>query len=100
MSNVVIESASAEPVDVDLIAAGDPTGDLPEFAVTLEGVTSPASGWVDGVWLTTWTDSGRLTARTPTIGAAGALTVVEGERYTLWARWGTVVKPAATIIVN
>lgn len=99
MSNVTIESASAEPVDVDLVAASDPTGDLPEFQLTTTGVSTPTGSWVDGSWLTSWT-TGRMTARTPTIGAAGTLTVVEGERYTLWVRWGTVVKKACIVTVQ
>lgn len=100
-STVVIESGSAEPVDVDITAAADPTATPPDFTVTLIPVTTPTAGWVAGSWTTTWNaTTRRLTARTPTIGAAGSLVIVEGSRYTLWIRWGTVIKPAATVIAN
>lgn len=101
VSNVVIESGSAEPVDVDLTAAADPTSTPPDFQVALTTVTTPVGAWVAGSWESSWdATTRRLTARTPTIGAAGALAVVEGSRYTLWIRWGTVIKSAATIITN
>jgi hypothetical protein len=98
--NVRIESASAEPIDVTLIAAIDPTGTPPSFQVTLSTVTTPTGSWSNGSWLTAWDTSGRLTARTPTVGAAGTLVVVEGGEYTLWVKWGTVVKRAGTITVD
>lgn len=101
MSNVVIESASTEPVDVDIVAAADPTATPPDFQVSLTTVTTPVGSWSAGTWTTTWdATTKRLTARSPNVGAAGTLVVVQGSRYTLWIRWGTVVKPAATIIVN
>jgi hypothetical protein len=97
--NVQIESASAEPVDITLIAATDPTASPPAFQVTAATVTTPAGAWSNGSWLTTWDTTGRLKARTPTVGAAGTLVVVEGSEYTLWVKWGTVVKRAGTITV-
>lgn len=101
MNFIIIESASAEPADVNLTAAADPTATPPDFQVSLTTVVTPVGSWVAGSWLTTWdATTKRLTARTPTIGAAGQLVVVQGSRYTLWIRWGTVIKPAATVIVN
>lgn len=100
-STVIIESGSSEPVDVDITAATDPTATPPDFQVSLSTVTTPVGAWVAGTWTTTWNaTTKRLTARTPNIGAAGSLVIVEGSRYTLWIRWGTVVKPAATVIAN
>lgn len=96
-----IESGSAEPVDVSIRADSDPTAAVPAFELTAATVTTPTGSWSNGTWETAWdATSKRLTARTPTIGAAGTLAAAEGTENTLWIKWGLVVKRAATVVIG
>ena len=98
---ILIESASAEPVDVSILADSDPTLSNPSFELTLSTIDTPTGSWSNGTWETAWdATTSRLTARTPTVGAAGVLAAAEGTDNTLWIKWGTVVKRAATITVT
>jgi hypothetical protein len=97
--SISIESSSAEPALVTVATTTDPTGTPPDFQLSALTVTTPVGSWVAGTWTTTWA-AGKVTAQTPTIGAAGALVIVEGSRYNLWMRWGSVVKLATTVIAT
>ena len=102
MSTVCIESTTAEKVEVFVDTPEDPTGAAVEYEITLDTVASPTGSWSAGSWESTWdSTTERATTWTPTIGASGTLTVVEGNTYTLWVRFSsTVIKAAATIIVT
>jgi len=98
MRTLTIESGSAEPIDVVIKATADPTGGDAEFQVTTLDTTTPSGSWSAGTWQTAYdSTTGKVTARTPTVGASGTLAITEGVTYQLWIRWGTVVKRAARI---
>ena len=99
MNTIVIESATAEPAHVFVTALTDPTATPPDFQITAQDVTSPTGSWVAGSWVGSWSAT-RVTAQTQTIGATGQLVAAEGTRFTLWIRWGTVVKKACTVVSN
>ncbi len=101
MTTLQIESASIEPVDVTIKSVADPTGSLPTFSVTATNVTTPPGPWIDGSWDGAWSaTTKRISAVSPTLGATGAGVVVAEGRYTLWIKWGTVVKAVGTLIVT
>ena len=101
MTTLQIESASIEPLDVTIKSVGDPTSSLPSFQVTSLEITTPVASWVNGTWDGTWdATTKRVGAVTPTIGATGAgIEVAEGN-YSLWIKWGTVVKLVGRLRVS
>ncbi len=81
-----IESTTSERVNVEVTTTADPTGALPDFAVTTTD-TEPSS-WVAGSWDGTWdSTTGKVDAKSPTVGAGASLVVAGGTDYDLWIRW-------------
>jgi hypothetical protein len=85
MGVLSIESTTAEKLPVLITTSADPTGSLPEFALTTSG---DPSTWVDGEWDGAWSSTtGKIQALTPLVGDGQALDVTDGVDYDLWARW-------------
>jgi hypothetical protein len=87
MSGTVrLYAATVESLQVQIVTPADPTGTAPQFALSAPTANTPGS-FVSGVWSGTWDPAnGRALAVTPTLGATGALPVVAGTSYRLWAR--------------
>lgn len=94
-SYVELESSSVERFSTKVRIPVDPDGfDAPQFGITLEGATSPASdGWYDGAWLGDWSSVTKtMEVLTPPFGTTGntptpTIEVVEGTRYAVWVRF-------------
>ena len=101
LDTISIESASVEPVDVFLVTEADPTEAPPSFQVTADGVRSPVDGgWVEGEWVGAWSET-QIEAQSPSVGGLAAAIPIPSEgNFTLWIRWGTVVKRAAVLHVT
>jgi hypothetical protein len=81
-----IYAASKESLNVPLVVSADPTGDVPQFALSAAGASAPGS-FVNGAWSGTWDPTTqRVLALTPLIGGAAALVITAGNDYDLWAR--------------
>lgn len=101
MSSLVIESASIEPIDVTIRTVADPTGTPPSFQVTISGASTPVGTWINGAWVGAWNaTTTNISAVTPTIGAAGAAIVTVEGSYSLWIKWGSVIKRVNSLIVT
>lgn len=99
IDRVTIESASAEALAITCTAPADPTGAAVEFEITSNDATSPAGSWSAGSWESSWdSTTKKATAHTPTIGAAGTLTITEGSYHRLWVRYSSSVVKLAAII--
>lgn len=84
---IQLPSTTREKLPVEITTTADPTGALPEFAVT---TTSDSDGatWVDGEWDGAWsTSTGKINAKTPLVGAGQALDLTVEVDYYLHARW-------------
>ena len=87
MSTLHLDAATLETVKDTVTTSADPRGTPPDWSLTAADATS-AGAWVPGSWSGDWSEtSGRATALSPQIGAAGALVLAEGNTYKLWIRW-------------
>jgi hypothetical protein len=85
-TTVTLWAATVESLEVPIITSSDPTGTAPEFALSAAGATAPGT-FSAGTWAGSWDASTlRATARTPSIGGTGTLTVTSGTSYLLWAK--------------
>ncbi len=85
-TTVTLWAATVESLEVSISTDADPTATPPEFALSTAGATSPGS-FSQGAWSGAWdVSTERTTARTPTIGGSGTLTVTSGASYLLWAK--------------
>jgi hypothetical protein len=112
---VTLEAPTAESLHVDIKSTATPVGTAPGFALTAAGTRATvATSYTAGTWATAYgtilddtgasvTSAGETTARTPTIGVAGTMTVASGTRYWLWVKTvagsETAVELAGTIVV-
>ncbi len=82
---VTLYAATVESVEVDIETDADPTGAVPQFALSAVGAVAPGT-FSNGTWSTTYASTGRTTARTPTLGSAGTLVIASGSTYELWVK--------------
>jgi len=81
---LTLESTTAERLAVTITTTADPTGSVPEFAVT-QGPDPTV--WVPGSWTGGWDPiSGEVSAASAVIGAGQVLAVTAGQ-WRLYARW-------------
>lgn len=78
-------AATVEALEVDIYANADPTGTAPQFALSAAGAVAPGT-FSAGSWTTSYASTGWTTARTPTLGSSGTLTLASGSTYELWAK--------------
>ena len=93
MPSSLVQGAAAH--DVVIHTDADPTGGDVEFAFVAVGAGTAPSTFYAGAWGTWDSVLEQVSARTPTIGAAGVAALSAG-RYHVYARWTvggeTVVK--------
>lgn len=83
---VTIYAASVESVELPIGTNADPTGTAPAFALSTVDAVAPGS-FTNGTWVGSYdTVTEQTTARTPTLGSAGSLTLASGTDYKLWAK--------------
>lgn len=78
-------AATVESVEVDIETDADPTGTAPQFALSAAGATAPGT-FSNGTWSTSYSSTTGTTARTPTLGSSGTLTIASGTSYDLWIK--------------
>ena len=111
---VELNGNSVESVNVDFFSSADPTGAAVSFAVTAEGTQATTSStWVAGSWATAYgtvlngvssvSDPGWSTARTPTLGLNGSIAIASVGRWWLSIKTTvggeTPIETAAVLIV-
>jgi hypothetical protein len=85
-TTVTLWAATVESLEVSISTDVDPTATPPQFALSAAGSTSPGS-FSPGTWAGTWNASTeQTTARTPSIGSGGTLTIASGSSYLLWTK--------------
>ena len=98
---LTLYAATVESVEVDIETDADPTGTAPTFALSAKGASAPGS-FSAGSWTTSYSTSGKTTARTPTLGSAGTLVIASGSNYDLWVKVTlgseTAVWPVGSVI--
>lgn len=84
-----IYEAGTQQLIVPLESDSDPAGSAPEFAfAAYDNDDADGATFVAGSWVTTWIQkSGRIDARTPTAGGAGADVPLTAGVYNLFVRW-------------
>jgi hypothetical protein len=96
MPSSLVQGAAAH--DVTIHTDADPTGGAVEFAFVAVGSGAAPSTFYAGAWGTWDSVTESVSARTPTIGAAGVAALAAG-RYKVFARFTvggeTVVRPVA-----
>jgi len=83
---LVLYAATIESLEVPIETNSDPTGAPPQFCLTSTSASAPGT-FSAGSWVGTYNaDTQLTTARTPTIGSAGSLTIASGQSYSLWVK--------------
>ncbi len=93
-----LESTTSEKVPGTVKTSADPTGALPEFALTTVN-TEPTWPGTDGEWDGTWSATTReIDMLSPLVGDGAALDVAGGTDFDLWVRWTVGTETPAKLV--